>query len=142
MALVRRASEPPKQRKKRRVSEAEKAKRLEAKRPARRGEEAAGEGGWGVRRREGWERRRLLLLLGATAVSLGLLGPVDTSPTFMAGRSLAHWQAPGMLPVTVALLATLLDQAEALKRHVAATIQESGRSLLPCFGDKMNYVSM
>ena len=69
----------------------------------------------GARRKEGWEQRRLLFLLAATALSLGLLVLLILTNPYGWEIS-SSLSAMGMLPVTVALLATLLDQAEALKR--------------------------
>jgi len=69
----------------------------------------------GSRKREGWERRRLLFLLVSTVVSLGLLDLlILTNPN---GREISSsLTAIGVLPVTVALLVALFNQPGELKR--------------------------
>jgi hypothetical protein len=69
----------------------------------------------GARKREGWERRRLLFLLASTVLSIGLLDLLILTNPY--GREISSsLTALGMLPVTVALLATLFNQPEELKR--------------------------
>jgi hypothetical protein len=68
----------------------------------------------GARKREGWERRRLLFLLASTAISIGLLDLLILTNPY--GREISSsLTAIGMLPVTVALLATLFNQPEELR---------------------------
>ncbi len=69
----------------------------------------------GSRRAEGWERRRLLFLLAATAAALALLNLLILTNPYGRETS-SSLSALGMLPVAVALLATLLDQADEVKR--------------------------
>lgn len=75
----------------------------------------AGMGLVGSRRREGWERRRLLFLLASTVVSLGLLDLLILTNPY--GREISSsLTAIGVLPVTVALLVALFNQPGELKR--------------------------
>ena len=64
---------------------------------------------------EGWPKRRLLFLLVSAAISLGLLDLLILTNPY--GRQISSsLSALGMLPVTVALLATLFNQPGELRR--------------------------
>lgn len=69
----------------------------------------------GSRKRQGWERRRLLFLLLSTVVSLGLLDLLILTNPY--GREISSsLTAIGVLPVTVGLLVALFNQPGELKR--------------------------
>jgi len=69
----------------------------------------------GSRKRQGWERRRLLFLLVSTVVSLALLDLLILTNPY--GREISSsLTAIGVLPVTVALLVALFNQPGELKR--------------------------
>jgi hypothetical protein len=69
----------------------------------------------GSRKREGWERRRMLFLLASAAISIGLLDLLILTNPY--GREISSsLTAIGVVPVTVALLTTLFNQPGELRR--------------------------